>query len=206
MPSVWLFFSSPAECPTMGHIVLDLTSLAYQPTTKASDRPGNQRRHVSFSISERKRAYPAHTRPHMEKITNFLCIVTMPFISEEEDTQPHVRPTTRKEPLEEGRDQATDDEDLAPLVPSRPSRPPQAAQRQKKTGTTSMAGIQLLYWNKGCQGTRASEQRIPQFWTKKSESEALRNMFNKLSDERNLKDLSLETLPYVHRAVQEEDH
>ena len=44
--------SSPAEYSTMGHIVLDLTSLTYQPTTKSSDRPGNPRRHVSFAISE----------------------------------------------------------------------------------------------------------------------------------------------------------
>ena len=28
-------FSSPAECSTMEHIVLDLTSLTYQPTTKS---------------------------------------------------------------------------------------------------------------------------------------------------------------------------
>ena len=53
---------------------------------------------------------------------------------EDEDDKPLVRPTTRKEPLEEGRDQAIDDEDPAPLVPLRPSRPPQAAQRQKKKG------------------------------------------------------------------------
>ena len=43
-------------------------------------------------------------------------------------------PASRKEPLEEGRNQAIHDEDLAPLVPPRPSRPPQAAQRQKKRG------------------------------------------------------------------------
>ena len=36
-----------------------------------------------------------------------------------------------KESSEEGRDQAIDDEDLAPLVPS---RPPEIAQRQKRKG------------------------------------------------------------------------
>ena len=53
-------FSSPAEYSTMGHIVLDLTSLTYQPTTKSSGRPGHPKRHVTFAMSERKSAYPAH--------------------------------------------------------------------------------------------------------------------------------------------------
>ena len=44
----------------MGHIVLDLTSLTYQPTTKSSDRSGHPKRHVIFAMSERKPAYPAH--------------------------------------------------------------------------------------------------------------------------------------------------
>ena len=48
---------------------------------------------------------------------------------EDEDDKPLVRPTTRKEPLEEGRGQAIDDGDLAPLVLS---RPPEIAQRQKR--------------------------------------------------------------------------
>ena len=53
-------FSSPAEYSTMGHIVLDLTSLTYQPTTKSSDRSDHPKRHVIFAMSERKPAYPAH--------------------------------------------------------------------------------------------------------------------------------------------------
>ena len=48
-------FSSPAEYSTMGHIVLDLTSLTYQPPTKSSPK-----KHVIFAMSERKLAYPAH--------------------------------------------------------------------------------------------------------------------------------------------------
>ena len=47
-------FSSPAECSTMGHIVLDLTSLTYQPTTKSSNRSGHTKKHVIFAMSERK--------------------------------------------------------------------------------------------------------------------------------------------------------
>ena len=71
-------------------------------------------------MSERRPAYPARARDMHE--------------DEDEDDKPLVRPASRKEPLEEGRDQAIDDEDLAPLVAPRPSRPPQAAQRQKKKG------------------------------------------------------------------------
>ena len=34
-------YSSPAEYSTMGHIVLDMTNLAYQPTTKWREQPGH---------------------------------------------------------------------------------------------------------------------------------------------------------------------
>ena len=166
-------FSSPAEYSTVGHIVLDLTSLTHQPTTKSREQSGHPERHVVLAMSQGTPAYPAHALDRRE--------------DEYEDDKPLVRPTTRKEPHEEGRDQAIADEDFAPLVPPKPSRPPQAADR-----------IQL-YWNKRCQGTRASDPR------RKAEGEALRNIINKLSDERNLKDLH-QTQPYVHGAVQEEDH
>ena len=46
-------------------------------------------------------------------------------------TKPLVHPTTRKEPLEDGRDQTIDDEDLAFLVPR---RPPETEQRKKRKG------------------------------------------------------------------------
>ena len=46
-------FSSPAEYST-GHIVLDPTSLTYQPTTKSSNRSGYSKKHVTFATSERK--------------------------------------------------------------------------------------------------------------------------------------------------------
>ena len=97
--------SSPAEYSTLGLVLLGLTSLTNQPTTKSSDGLVTQRRHVSFAMSERERAI---------------------------QIQPLECPTTRKEPLEEGRDQPNENEDLAPLVLPRPSRPPQVAQRHKK--------------------------------------------------------------------------
>ena len=104
----------------MGHFLLDLTSLTYQPTTKSSDRLGHPKRHVTFALSERKPAFPAHALDMHE--------------DEDENEKPLVRLTSRKKPLEEGRDQAIGDEGLAPLVPSRPSRPPETAQRQKRKG------------------------------------------------------------------------
>ena len=54
--------------------------------------------------------------------------------SEDEDDQPLVRPATRKEPLEERLDPATDDGDLAPLVPPRPPRPSPVAPLRRRKG------------------------------------------------------------------------
>ena len=59
-------YSSPAEHSTMGHMVLDLTNLAYQPTTKPREQSGHPKRHVTFAMSERRPAYPAHT-PDMDE-------------------------------------------------------------------------------------------------------------------------------------------
>ena len=80
---------------------------------------------TSPSPSQKKTEYAAHA-PDMHE-------------DGDEDDKQLVRPALKREPLEEGRDQATDDVDLVPLVPSKPSRPPHATQRQKKKGTTRMA-------------------------------------------------------------------
>ena len=50
---------------------------------------------------------------------------------EDEDDTPLVRPASRKEPAEKRRYQATDDEDIRPLVPP---RQPSAAQVRKRKG------------------------------------------------------------------------
>ena len=55
-------YSSPAEYSTMRHIVLEWMSLAYQPMTRSRERSGHPRRHATLATSERKSAYPAHTR------------------------------------------------------------------------------------------------------------------------------------------------
>ena len=53
-------YSSPAESSAMGHIVLDLRNLSYQPTTKTREQSGHPKRHVTFAMSGRRQAYPAH--------------------------------------------------------------------------------------------------------------------------------------------------
>ena len=53
-------YCSPAEYYTMGHVVLDLTSLAYQPQSR--ERFARPKKLVTFSLSEQKSAYPTHTR------------------------------------------------------------------------------------------------------------------------------------------------
>ena len=46
--------SSPAENSQMGHVVLDLMNLAYQPATKWREQPGHPKRHAIFAMSMRK--------------------------------------------------------------------------------------------------------------------------------------------------------
>ena len=51
--------SSPAGYSTMGHIVLDLTSLTYQP--KSRERSVHPKRHVTFALTGKKSVYPVHS-------------------------------------------------------------------------------------------------------------------------------------------------
>ena len=107
---------------------------------------------------------------------------------EDEADRPLVRPASRKEPAEERRDPATDDEDLLPLIPPRRHS---AAPVRKRKGRPVWQDPTAIYWNKRCQGTRASDHRIPRFLGKKAEGEALRNIISKLPEERNLRDFYL---------------
>ena len=61
----------------------------------------------------------------------------------------------------------------------------------EEKGTTSVAGSNCFSGTRGVKGTRASEQRRPRFWAKKAAGIVLRNIINKLSDERNLNYLHL---------------
>ena len=53
-------YSSPAEYFTMGHIVMDLTSLAYQP--KSRERSTHPKRHVTFVLTDKIRVPSSLTR------------------------------------------------------------------------------------------------------------------------------------------------
>ena len=82
----------------MGHIVLDLTSLAYQPTTKSRERSGHPRRHVTFAMSERKTSISSSYTYDMHEDED-----DGPFaqrdhivVSDDEDDQPLVRPASKK--------------------------------------------------------------------------------------------------------------
>ena len=184
--STFGLYSSPAEYSTMGHIVLDLTRLTYQPTTKSNDRLGNPKRHVTFAISERNRAYPARTQPYLKmKVMDLWYSPIMPLSLMMKMLNLFAPPASGKELSEERRDQTTDDGDLAHLVPPRPS--PIAPLRRRKRATC-MARIATLE-----EVTRNSRERTDDVSTlsKKSEGETLQNIINKLSDVHNLNDIHL---------------
>ena len=67
-------YSPPSEYSTMGHIVLELTSLAYQPQPR--ERSPHSRRHVTFALTDKKSVYPAYS----------------PELDEDDDDEPLVRP------------------------------------------------------------------------------------------------------------------
>ena len=90
----------------------------------------------------------------------------------DEDDKPLVRPTARKEPLEEGRYQAIDDEDLAPLVLLKPSRPPQEAHRQKQKGPPVWQDPTVIVEQKVSRDSRERAEDTS-IWGKKAEGERL---------------------------------
>ena len=53
-------YSSPIEYSTVGHIMLDLTSLAYLP--KSRERSARPTKHETVALSQRESAYPARVQ------------------------------------------------------------------------------------------------------------------------------------------------
>ena len=92
-------YSSPFEKSTMGHIPLDLTTLAYQP--KSREPSSRLAKYVTFALSQRKSAYPARVQK----------------LDDDEDDKPLVRSDCTTVSDEE-------DEDDKPLV-----QPPSARKR-----------------------------------------------------------------------------
>ena len=110
-------------------------------------------------MSERKPAYPAHAPDmHEDEDERLLAQRDHTVVSDDGDDQPLVQPEPRKELAEERRDVATDDGCVAPLVPP---RVPPAAPVRRRTHDRQYGQTHMPHWNKKCQGTRVSEQRMP---------------------------------------------
>ena len=155
--------------------MFDLTSLAYQP--KSRERSAHPKRHVTFALSEQKSAYPAHTRESDEDGDDKpLVSPDRTAVSEREDDQPLVQPASRKEPVEEKRDSAAERRTPAQLRRRKGPpvwRDPSATLEQDVSGNSRECSEEVSILGRNPDG------------------EALRNIINKLSDERNLRDLHL---------------
>ena len=90
------WYSSPVESSTMGHIVLDLTSLAYQ--LKSRERSARPTKHVTFALSQQKFAYPADLQELGDDEDDKPLILSGDTnVSENEDDKPVVQPASRSE-------------------------------------------------------------------------------------------------------------
>ena len=129
----------------MGDIVLDLTSLACQPTTKSREQSGDPERHVTFCLSERRPAYPAHA-PDMDE-------------DEDEDDTHHLccqhqgRNLPKKSVTQILRTK------ISYLWILQDRRQLHQCEEGKDL---QYRGTQLLHWSMRHQKTRANEQKIPQ--------------------------------------------
>ena len=165
-------YCSPVEYSTMGHIVLDLTSLAYQ--RKSRERSSRPTNHVTCALSQRKSAYPARVQKR----------------DDDEDYRPLVGPVHTTVFKEEG-------EDDNPLVP-----PPSALKRESSATRRVPTPIQRRkgppVWRypsatleQDVSGTSRERSGDVSGLDKNANGEALQKIINKLLDVRNLKDLHL---------------
>ena len=89
-------YSSPVEYSTMGHSVLDLTSLAYQP--KSRERSARPTKHVTFALMPQKSAYTARSQEMDDDEDDKPLFRSDPTtVSEDEDDKPVVQPASRSE-------------------------------------------------------------------------------------------------------------
>ena len=142
-------YSSPAEYSTLGHIVLDLTSVAYQP--KSRERSAHQRRHETFAQSVQKSAYPALTRELDEDEDDKpLVRPDRASVSEDEDDKPLEQSTSKTELITEMRESAAERSIPTPL--------------RRRNKTSHFGETHLPHWNKMCQETRVSDQQKSRHW------------------------------------------
>ena len=87
---------SPAEYSTMGHIVLDLTSLRYQP--KSRERSTHPQRQVTLALTDQKSVYPVHS-PESDEDEEDKPLVRSDRAADfdDEDDKPLVQPSSRME-------------------------------------------------------------------------------------------------------------
>ena len=89
-------FSFSVDYSTMGYVVLDLTSLAYQP--KSRDRSARPTKNVTFALTQQKAAYPAHLQELGDDEDDKLLVGSVhTIVSENEDEKPLVQPASRSE-------------------------------------------------------------------------------------------------------------
>ena len=158
-------------CPTMGHIVLDLTSLTHQP--KSRERSAHPKRLVTFAMSEQK----------ISISTNLWCVQTTPLSLM---TKMISLPATRKELVKDKCDRVADRRSLHQSV--RRSKGPPVLQDPTVTLEQEVSG-----------NSRERSEDVSGSG-RKAEGESLRSIMSMLSDERILRDLHLKHYPRPDRS------
>ena len=168
-------YTSPAEYSTLGHIVLKLTSLVCQ--SKSRERSARPTKHVTSALSQRKTAHPGRAQEMNEDVN--------------EDDKPLVRPDRTADPEDEDDRpvvQPASREDQVMRESSAKRRVPTPLRRRKGPPIWRDPSATIVQDVSGNSRERAEEVSI---LGRNPDDEALRSIINKLSDERNLRDLHL---------------
>ena len=129
--------------------MLDLTSLAYQP--KLRELSTHPKRHVTFALLEQISAYPDHKRELDEDEDDKPLVGSdRTARSEDEDFEPLVQPTTRKERVEEKNVNLLQNAEFSHTY---------VEEKALQSGKTH-----LPHWSRMCQETRESDQKKSRFW------------------------------------------
>ena len=106
--------SSPVEYSAMGHVVLDLTSLAYHP--KSRERSVQPKRHVTFALTEKNPCAQFIHQGVMKMTINLLFVqIALPILKTNMISL-LVQPPSRKEPVKEKRESAAERRTPAQLL------------------------------------------------------------------------------------------
>ena len=185
--SFWLVLS-PVEYSTMGDIVLDLSCPAYQP--KSRERSARPTKHVTFTLSREESAYPAHPQD----------------LDDDEDDKPVVL-SDRTIGSEKG------DEDNKPLVQPASKESADAwifcntksSYTVRKKKRTSNLARSVCHTETRCVGNFAWTIRRRLEFGQKFRLWSSSENYQQVVGCSQLEGPSLEALPHVYCAVQEED-